>query len=314
MYTCRRVGFATAISCLVAFALAIWPARLCGQAPNNAMPAPLPLEQALKKARVNGKYAMLLRQFKVEKDAEKYKDFSDEGMRDAREYAGQTDLPKGHWVYVSPYWYIWRDQTAKVMGKRPWGPEQVIGEPDALEGGDQQTAWASLTPDGQDEWLLVEYAEPVVPRSIHIYENYAPGAVNRITAFRLDGAEVEIWKGVDPTSADDEKGISVIPVKVDFKTNRLKIYIDSRNVPNWNEIDAVGLRDADGKTHWVTAADASSTYAQQRGVTPFVPETELLDRITRLETELRQLKEQNNEMKEMLKELKELLKEKKKDR
>jgi hypothetical protein len=305
---------ASAISCLAALAIAVCPALFGSQATNDAMPAALPLEQALKKARVNGKYAMLLRQFKAEKDGEKYKDFSDEGMRDVREHTGQTDLPKGYWVYVYPYWYIWRDQTAKVMAKRPWGPEQVIGEPDALEGGDQQTAWASLTPDGQDEWLLVEYAEPVVPRSIHIYENYAPGAVNRITAFKLDGSEVEIWKGVDPTSADDDKGVSVIPVKVDFKTNRLKIYIDSVNVPNWNEIDAVGLRDADGKTYWVTAADASSTYAQQRGVTPFVPDSELMDRITRMETELRQLKEQNNEMKEMLKELKEMLKDKKKDR
>jgi hypothetical protein len=283
------------------------------EAAKQAAPAPLPLDLALKKARAGGKYAMLLRQFKVEKDAETYKDFADVGMRDTREYAGQTDLPKGHWVYVYPYWYIWRDLTSANRPKRAWGPEQVIGEPDALEGGDNQSAWASLSADGQDEWLVVEYAEPVVPRSIHIYENYAPGAVNRVTAFRLDGTEVEIWKGVDPTSADDEKGISVIPVKVDFKTNRIKIYIDSKNVPNWNEIDAVGLRDAEGKMHWVAAADASSTYAEQQTFQPFVPANEVMERMNRLEAEIKEVKEQNKELKEMLKELKEMLREKKKE-
>ncbi len=279
-------------------------------AQKDLMPAPLPLDAALKKARVNGKYAMLLRQFKVEKDAEQYKDFSDVGQRDVREYAGQTELPKGYWVYVYPYWYIWRDLTTVTKAKRNWGPEQATGEPDALEGGDNVNAWASLSADGQDEWLLLEYAEPLMPKTIHIYENYAPGAVNRVTAFRLDGTEVEVWKGVDPTPQDEPKGVSVIPVKLDFKTNRIKLYIDSKNVPDWNEIDAVGMRDADGKTHWAVAAEASSTYAQQaEGFTPFVPNNELMERLTKVEMELKEIKESNRELKEMLKELKQMLKE-----
>jgi hypothetical protein len=311
----QKRGLVSSLVIMVALFLvisAVWP--LCQRAiSQEAVPVALPLELALKKARVDGKYAMLLYQFKCEKDAAVYKEFADLGMKDTREYAGQTDLPKGHWVYVYPYWYIWRDLTSMSKPKRNWGPEQVIGEPDALEGGDNVLAWASLTADGQDEWLLLEYAEPISPRSIHIYENYAPGAVNRITAFRLDGTEVELWKGVDPTSQDDEKGVSVIPVKVDFKTNRIKVYIDSKNVPNWNEIDAVGMKDADGRMHWVTAADASSTYAQQQqSFQPFIVDNGMIERIAKMETDLRELKEQNKELKEMLKELKELLKEKNK--
>jgi hypothetical protein len=50
-----------------------------------------------------------------------------------------------------------------------------------------------------------------------------------------------------------------------FKTNRVKLYLDSKGVPGWNEIDAVGLRESGGKTHWATSADASSTYADQGG-------------------------------------------------
>jgi hypothetical protein len=283
-------------------------AMAAGGQGQEARPTALPLEEALAKARCQGKYAMLLRQFKAEADAAQYGAFKDLGLRDVKEHQGQTDLPKGHWVYVYPYWYVWRDLAAETKPKRNWGPEQIIGEPDAPEGGDSVNAWASLTADGQDEWLLLEYARPVTPKAVHVYENYYPGAVVRVTAFRLDGTEVELWRGKDPTPQEEDKGVSVIPVKADFKTNRLKVYLDSRNVPNWNEVDAVGLHDTDGKVHWVTAAEASSTYARE--ATPPVPAadpTQVMERLTKVENEVR-------EVKEMVKEIRELLRDLKKDR
>jgi hypothetical protein len=222
----------------------------------------LPLEKALKKASVDGQYAMLLQQIKVPQDAEKYADFRDLGRLERTEYSGHKNLPKGNWVYVYPYWYIWRDRTAATpKAKRPWGPEQACGEPDTHMAGDVQTAWASQTPDGQDEWLLLEYAEPVVPETVLVYETFNPGALCRVTVFKLDGEEVEVWKGKDPTPVNSGMGTSEINFRVPFKTNRVKLYLDSRNVPGWNEIDAVGLRDTAGKTHWAVSADASSTYA-----------------------------------------------------
>jgi hypothetical protein len=234
--------------------------------PLDKDPAKLPLEQALKKARVNGKYQMLLRQFKVDRDKNRYKGFRDLGSREVTEYEGQKDLPKGHWVYVYPYWYIWRDlsKDAQNMAKRNWGPEQATGKPDTWpQQGDIITAWASQTADGQREWLLLEYDQPLVPTEIHIYETFNPGAVDRVTAFKLDGEEVEIWKGNDPTMAGSGKGISKIPYKAKFKTNRIKIYLDSPGVQGWNEIDAVGLVDKKGKTYWAMAAEASSFFGQQ---------------------------------------------------
>jgi hypothetical protein len=257
------------------------------------------LEGALKQARVNGKYQMLLRQIKVAEDRENYTDFSDYGPYQATEYAGYKDLPAGNWVYVYPYWYIWRDRTADKREKRNWGPEQATGPPDTKEAGDRPTAWASQTPDGQDEWLLLEYATPVVPKAVVVHETFNPGAVYRVTAFRLDGKEVEVWKGKDPTPTDKDQGVSVIPVKTKFKTNRIVIYLNSTKVAGWNEIDAVGLRDARGKTQWAVAADASSTYAQPFAA-PGVDARE--QRIRKLEKEVRELKQMVKEMKDLLKE------------
>lgn len=282
---------------------------------KEAMPA-MSLEDSLKKAKVNNKYEMLVRQLKVPKDVETYTEFHDLGLRDMKEYAGNTDLPKGYWVYVQPYWYIWRDLTATPKAKRPWGPEQATGPPDTDEAGDIQTAWASLTPDGQDEWLLCEYAEPIVPNAVLIYETFNPGAVNKVSVFKLDGTEVEVWKGKDPTPPDSGKGVSVIPIKVDFKVNRIKIYIGSIEVPGWNEIDAVGLREKGDKTLWATAVEASSTYAQQTSATFINLATqEMNQRLMRLEAEVREMKatylEEMKKMKATVEELKELLKKQK---
>src|SRR5262245_15359168 len=259
------------------------------------------LEESLRKATVNGKYEMLLRQIKVENDAGKYPGVHELGFQERRAYAGHADLPRGHWVYVAPYWYIWRDlKAAAPRPKRNWGPEQAIGPPDTWPlFGDRVTAWASLTEDGQDEWLLLEYPEPVVPHAVVIYATYNPGAIGRVTVFRLDGEEVEVWKGQDPTPVGSGKGISVIPIKANFKTNRVKLYINSRTVGGWNEIDAVGLR-CRGRTLWASAADASSTYAQMMPVAPVVPDPDEAA-LTRLENEVRQLKDRARRLEERIK-------------
>ena len=254
------------------------------------------LAEALKKATAGGKYQMLLRQFKVADDKNSYGDFTDYGAYSGTDYAGFKDLPVGHWVYVAPYWYIWRDVKASVpKTKRDWGPEQATGPPDTDQAGDFQTAWASRTPDDQDEWLLLEYVEPVQPKEIVVHETYNPGAVTRATAFKLDGTEVEVWKGKDP-SAGKEIGISVLPFKGAFKTNRIKLTIASPKVPGWNEIDAVGLKTAQGKTLWAVAAAASSTFAE-----PAVARPDMRDhRIRQLENEVRELKRTIRKMEIML--------------
>lgn len=271
----RAAGPVTRFLVLALVALSVTAAAARAAEPDTpdgkASPEALPLGKALRKARVNGKYEMLLRQIKVPADAARYADFRDLGPRDVTNYAGFTALPKGYWAYVYPYWYIWRDLAAAPKVKRAWGPEQATGPPDTHQAGDIQTAWASRTPDDQDEWLLLEYAEPVAAEAVLVYETYNPGALNRVTVFRLDGEEVEVWKGVDPTPRNSGKGVSEIKFRVPFKTNRVRIHLESTKVPGWNEIDAVGLRDGAGTVHWAVSADASSTYAQDNNVRVLPP-------------------------------------------
>ena len=148
-----------------------------------------------------------------------------------------------------------------------WDVAEVLGKPDTHQAGDIPTAWASATQDSQREWLLVEYRKAVRPTSLAIYETYNPGAVDKVTAFRPDGAEVTVWQGADPTPVGSSRGVSVIPLQMNFKCKRMRIHLNSPAVAGWNEIDAVGLRSRWwGRTQWAVSATASSSYPNRHGV------------------------------------------------
>lgn len=153
----------------------------------------------------------------------------------------------------------------KIQNPGPrWDTVQATGPPDTPGSGDITTAWASSSPDGMREWLVLDYDRPVIPKTIEIHETYNPGAVDRVTIFRDDGTEVTVWRGVDPTLTSASRGISKIPINVDFAVQRVKIYINSPAVPGWNEIDAVGIVDTSGKKHWAEKAYASSSFGLNR--------------------------------------------------
>jgi hypothetical protein len=256
----------------------------------SAQAAEDPLPGALKKASAEGKYRMLLRQIKVPADEKEHGAFEDLGRQARREYAGFADLPEGYWVYAAPYWYVWRDRSDSPGAYRPWGPEQVAGPPNTWpRSGDLTTAWASLSPDGQDEWLLLEYPEAVRPSAVLVYATFNPGAVGRVCVFKPDGTEVEVWKGQDPTPVGSGKGVSVIPFRTAFPVTRVKIYLRSKDVGGWNEIDAVGLR-VGRRTVWARSAEASTTYASLAApaVVPVVAPPSRIDKLEREVIDLRE--------------------------
>jgi hypothetical protein len=160
--------------------------------------------------------------------------------------------------------------SSKPQLDRHWGPEQATGEPDTFEGGDMVTAWASLSTDDQQEWLALEYDQAVTIRTIVVYESFNPGALIKITALNADG-EKELWSGVDPSprargqleQGPQHLAVSTIELPAPAKANRIKLYLDSKSVRGWNEVDAVALIGTDGSKHWATKAASSTTFAEQ---------------------------------------------------
>jgi hypothetical protein len=148
-----------------------------------------------------------------------------------------------------------------------WAPHQATGAPNVWPAsGDSVLAWSPRTEDGRAEWLLLDYAEPVRPAKLQVYQTFNPGVLVRVGVFREDGREVEAWSDRNPAPAGTVKGLAEISLAhLDFPTRRVKLYLDTARVPGWNQIDAVGLVDDQGKTRWATAATASSSYAELLG-------------------------------------------------
>ena len=145
-----------------------------------------------------------------------------------------------------------------------WSADQATGKPDSPAATDQDTAWAPATQNNGNEWIELTYAKRTVPSAILIHEVCSGGCVYRVTGFTYWGKEVVLWQGTDPTQAGAGRGISTLQLKAALKTNRIKIYLDTKKANGWNEIDAVGLQDAKGKTIWAERAKASSSYGAGR--------------------------------------------------
>lgn len=142
---------------------------------------------------------------------------------------------------------------------RAWGPEQATGAPDSFQYGDMETAWASLTPDAQEEWLALLF-DPVMGTAIQIYETFNPGAVSKVTILTAEGKERTIYEAPAQVLPKTPR-VFEVPLNGEETIIEVKLALDSPAVPGWNEIDAVGIRDAAGQLHWAAFANASSTYA-----------------------------------------------------
>jgi hypothetical protein len=84
------------------------------------MPAELPqqvsAEEGKETASVKGKYESLLTTLPVPGDLGLYGAFNDYGYWEGNTYGDNEDLPKAHWVYVYPNWYLW-GETSKGKAK-----------------------------------------------------------------------------------------------------------------------------------------------------------------------------------------------------
>lgn len=70
-------------------------------------PTPSPTDESA--ASIDGKYSVLLKTLYVPNDRYTYNDYYEAGYSTDSYYTGHSNLPPGYWVYLYPYWYIWRD-------------------------------------------------------------------------------------------------------------------------------------------------------------------------------------------------------------
>lgn len=166
-----------------------------------------------------------------------------------------------------------------------WHPRQATGAPNVPQAGDDGRAWASSPQDGQQEWLELTYDPPVDARQLLVYESFNPGALTHVLVQQdyvrsrggrsgpiladgsLEDGWRSIWPGRDSVRAADKKGVATIQIPPTVRNTgrvaKVLLFLDSSSVPGWNEIDAVGLLDAEtGQVQWASDAKASSWFGQ----------------------------------------------------
>jgi hypothetical protein len=152
--------------------------------------------------------------------------------------------------------------ATEKAASHPWGPEQVLGEPDTMAAGDHPTAWAPAQQDAGPEWLQVGYDHAVEIAQVRVRETANPGALTHVTAVLDDGREVGIWQGVE--QAGPAPYDSAFDAPRGIVARAVRIYLDTSRTAGWEEIDAVELIGTDGSRQWATSATASSSYSQRR--------------------------------------------------
>jgi len=117
-----------------------------------------------------------------------------------------------------------------------WSARQVLGPPDVFPAsGDIPKAWASLTPDANEEYIEVGFAQPMRAVGIDIYETFNPGAVALVQLIE----ESRVTSIVpDPTN---EQPLRVRATCTAEPVVAVRVTLASASVPGWNEIDAIGL-------------------------------------------------------------------------
>ena len=151
-----------------------------------------------------------------------------------------------------------KEARLAAMPKPSWSAAQATGAPDTAAAGDQASAWAPAAQDGGEEWLELTYAEPVEVAQVLVRETYNPGAISKVCVILENGVELPIWQGAQDTVPGPIDRI--FPAPGGLKARGAKVWLDTKRVPGWNEIDAVALMDRGGTRHWAVQASASSSY------------------------------------------------------
>src|SRR5688572_10369580 len=82
--------------------------------------------------------------------------------------------------------YVWASKVFKVSSQRaadkePFGPDQVIGEPNALPLGEPNSqAWSPKKDDEKEEFIEVRFVKSLLARQVAVVENVNPGTITAI--------------------------------------------------------------------------------------------------------------------------------------
>lgn len=128
-------------------------------------------------------------------------------------------------------------------GSSVYAATQVLSAPDVYPSyGINGNSWASLTPDGQREYLELGFDNPEPVTSIGIYETYRTGAVDTIYVKNPSTSLWEVvWKAAAGSKGDSARFFLANFATTSFDVSEIRLAINSPAISGFNQIDAVVL-------------------------------------------------------------------------
>lgn len=124
-----------------------------------------------------------------------------------------------------------------------YGAARATGAPDVPRAGDHRNAWTPRTADAGAETLELDFTPPVRAGGLRVVQSDNPGALMRIEVLSAAGEATTVWSGPDAT-VYGRNAIGVLEIAFPppvFPVARVRLTLDTRRVPGFNAIDAVGL-------------------------------------------------------------------------
>ena len=141
----------------------------------------------------------------------------------------------------------WASKVLGVSSECPLGNQgqymakQVIGKPSKLPQAESGgTAWRTKSEDGGEEWIKVGFDNPLNVRQIAIAQNYKPGCVTKIILSDNQGNE-QVISTFNPALLTKPLLLINLPIATKFKVSSLQLFLNTKKVKGWNEIDAIGI-------------------------------------------------------------------------
>lgn len=128
------------------------------------------------------------------------------------------------------------------LSEKQFSADQVLGEPDVYPlAGIYPTSWISIHPHSRKNIIHVGYEKPQLVSRIIVAETYNPGSIKEVFIIDEQGKEFSAQK-MEPKPISEKSRLLYIDIpKTIFKIKEVKLILDSKMVPEYNAIDAIGI-------------------------------------------------------------------------
>jgi len=140
---------------------------------------------------------------------------------------------------------LWTDKVIDVSSeysKREFSAKQALGEPSIFpQGGKSFSAWTSASQNKEKEFIKLGFNKLIHANGILVAENFNPGSIEKIYLLDTTGTPHLVYTG-KPAPTDEKARIFRIEIeKTKYLVKAIQIEFNSKAVPGYSSIDAVGI-------------------------------------------------------------------------